>query len=134
MMCPVCSGPQTFVNGHRLCASCGAVQETNKHGAGNSPEVEQAAVKASQGEPDIREPPQTIRDGRKGKGSEERARAPGAPAPEPAVEVQAFCAGLPPVLLDPEVAAVVADVEKFGREVAPRARELWTRVRALWNR
>ncbi|KYF53870.1 hypothetical protein BE08_43640 [Sorangium cellulosum] len=121
------------MNGHRLCASCGAVQETNKHGAGNSPGGEQGAVSASQGEQENRGP-QTIREGRKEKGSEERARPPEAAAPEPPVEVQAFCAGLPPVLLDPEVAAVVADVEQFGREVAPRVRELWTRVRALWNR
>ncbi|AUX30494.1 MULTISPECIES: hypothetical protein [Sorangium] len=134
MMCPVCSGPQTFVNGHRMCASCGAVEETGKHRADSAPAEVQSEAKAAPGEQEIREPPQTVRDGRKGKGSEERARAPEAPAPEPAVEVQAFCAGLPPVLLDPEVAAVVAEVEQFGREVAPRVRELWTRVRTLWNR
>ncbi|WP_437512356.1 hypothetical protein [Sorangium sp. So ce1099] len=117
-----------------MCASCGAVEETGKHRAGSAPAEVHSEAKAPPAEQEIREPPQTVRDVRKGKGSEERARAPEAPAREPAVEVQAFCAGLPPVLLDPAVAALVADVEQFGREVAPRARELWTRVRALWNR
>ncbi|WP_438026363.1 hypothetical protein [Sorangium sp. So ce233] len=133
MMCPVCSGLQTFVNGHRVCASCGAVEETNNNHAGGEPREVHSETSVPKGEQELREP-QTIRDGRKVKGGEERARPPEAPAPEPPIEAQAFFAGLPAVHLDPETAAVVADIEQFGREVAPRARELWTRVRALWNR
>ncbi|WP_437338463.1 hypothetical protein [Sorangium sp. So ce394] len=100
------------------------MEETNRQGASNNPAEMHEAAKPSPGEQETREP-QTIGDMRKEKGREERARAPEAPA---------FCAGLPAVHLDPEAAALVADLEQFGRDVAPRVRELWTRVRALWNR
>lgn len=133
MTCPVCSGPQTFTNGHRMCASCGAVEETGKHRAGSAPADVHIDAKASRAEQETREP-QAIREGRKGKESDERARAPEAAAPKPPVDVPAFCGGLPTAHLDPEAAALVADVVRFGREVAPRVRELWTRARALWNR
>ncbi|WP_159397101.1 hypothetical protein [Sorangium cellulosum] len=116
-----------------MCASCGTVEEVDKHRANSESTEAHGAAKAPQVKQETREP-QTSREGRKGKESDERARAPEAAAPKPPVEVPAFYGGLPTAHLDPEAAALVADVLRFGREVAPRVREFWTRARALWNR
>ncbi|WP_437316698.1 hypothetical protein [Sorangium sp. So ce385] len=133
MICTACSGPQTYTNGHRVCANCGAVETVNKPRASSEPREPPREAETPRGEPDAREP-QTTREGRKGKAAEERARAPEAAAPEAPETSGTFCGGFPSVHIDPEAAALVSDVGRFVREVAPRARELFTRVRALWNR